>query len=763
VLDTETTGFVPRTHRVIELAWVLVEDGQITKEWTSLLGHDAPFIPPMVEVLTRIKTLDLQGKPTFAEVRAELEAVLTPDTLIVGQNIPFDLSMLKGEGLDLSHHAWLDTSMLASLAFPESRSFSLSYLSRTLGLPHAPVHRALGDVHATVALLERCFDRLCELPADLLTSAQALMQRGPAGWQQLAALIPPAKNGPRPSWLHFDRLSTTEGKNSALDLTPPPVGHVRLLELLPSESEVSSALHTPLCPGETKRLVAVKNLDATLRRQALPSGVAALEPPQFLLDPTAAEALLTQDTLNADELTLAMKLQWYAPRARRDVPLHGEERPVWNGRLACTEHHALYQEQINTAPPVVVLDHQQLLQLIQATDSPLMAAGTHVVITDASMLEDTATKAFGIELKLDDLRAASLQSAPLTSLSDLLAIWIGSLGGEDIRYLTTPDLQSLGAGNLRKLTADLIADSAHPAKTRELLLELQDVLREDSLDGRIVWVERRRGESLVLHVAPESPATLLKNALYDRFPTTLLVPPGASGDEAAIVPRGQASTRTPHAGQSVRPRLLLPSTDLRQLLQDPPTGKSIVLLGSKRAIEDVYVKYTEALEARDITLICQGTSGGQGRMEAEFLANEGTTLMLLTPWMYEGNELPAESVDRLIIESLPFDHPSHPVLSRRAEHYGSAFDQYLLPRTEQRLFRLLRTFCQQRRNLGDVQVLDQRLRTKAYGKRLMQYLQRLATFDDGELQPITPAPAASRLAPTAKPKPAKGNAQLPLL
>jgi Rad3-related DNA helicase len=78
---------------------------------------------------------------------------------------------------------------------------------------------------------------------------------------------------------------------------------------------------------------------------------------------------------------------------------------------------------------------------------------------------------------------------------------------------------------------------------------------------------------------------------------------------------------------------------------------------------------------------------------------------------------------------MPFDHPAHTVLSKRAEHFRNAFMEYTLPRLEHRLFRILRTFSRYRTDSGDVQILDKRLFEKEYGKRIRAYLEQ---FNDGE-------------------------------
>ncbi|MEK7591011.1 MAG: 3'-5' exonuclease, partial [Patescibacteria group bacterium] len=102
VLDTETTGFVPRVHKVIEFASMRIEGGEIVDTYEQLFHADE--VPPVVEALTRIRTLHIQDKPQFADKQQEILSHIGEGTLIVGQNVLFDLGMLKGEGLDLTHY-----------------------------------------------------------------------------------------------------------------------------------------------------------------------------------------------------------------------------------------------------------------------------------------------------------------------------------------------------------------------------------------------------------------------------------------------------------------------------------------------------------------------------------------------------------------------------------------------------------------------------------------------------------------------------------
>ena len=71
ILDTETTGFVPRVHRVIEFASIRVEEGTIVDEYEQLfaIGEE---LPPIIRALTHIHDSNLKGQPAIDEKRKEI-------------------------------------------------------------------------------------------------------------------------------------------------------------------------------------------------------------------------------------------------------------------------------------------------------------------------------------------------------------------------------------------------------------------------------------------------------------------------------------------------------------------------------------------------------------------------------------------------------------------------------------------------------------------------------------------------------------------
>ncbi len=727
VLDTETTGFVPRTHRVIEFAAMSVQEGKVTEEFEQLLSIEGK-IPPHVEVLTRIRTADLVNQPTFASILPAIEVMLQDDPIIVGQNIGFDIKMLKGEGLDLTDRPWIDTSMLASLVFPELESYSLGYVSAVLKLNHAPKHRALGDVRATMELLSKAWERLCELPAEDRTVIMDFASRSSEGYKRLFAALPESSASTRPSWL-VASPSSSKRKAGPLEVQLGEIhpGDIELLEEPLRPDFLSDFLSSVLKKKEEVRTwVAVKNLEATVRKHPPEKGISVLFPPFLLIDPAHQERFLAQQEFTADELTLAIKLHLYHPQKQSDFPLHGDERNIFEGKLAAKWGSDAYLSQELTN--VVLLDHRSLLRHL--LEEGFGQSGAHrMVIDDASMLEDTATKAWGWNVNVSALRAAAEGNVQLTKFTDLLQIWIEKTrSGTDLRYIVGSDLTSREAEGMRTHLASLRNDiTAEP--TASMLENLEKILDQDNLGGRIVWIDVYMDGSQYMNSVPLDIASALKEALYDRFPSDLLIPPQSSQTLHAILPHG-SKTKT-----VALPSLTAPFTihfpddcDLEKRITSCE-GKTIILVSGKRTIEDMYIKYAEALEAKGVTLLCQGLSGGQGRMQAEFLAASAPALLLLTPWTYEGFELPAGSVDHLVIHALPFDHPSHAVISRRSERFQNAFMDYFFPRLLHRLFRLLRTFARHASTGADVSVTDTRIVTKDYGKIIQKYLSQFSKED----------------------------------
>jgi DNA polymerase III epsilon subunit-like protein len=157
VLDFETTGLSAR-DRVIEIAAIRVERDRETV-FHRLCDPGFP-LPWRITEITGLTSADLAGQPAPQLAIRELqEAVLYDEPLLVAHNASFDLRFLNQEyrlaGLPLYGGTVLCTRNLARGLFPTLGSYKLEDLIGYLGIVNDQAHRALSDVRATYAALQR--------------------------------------------------------------------------------------------------------------------------------------------------------------------------------------------------------------------------------------------------------------------------------------------------------------------------------------------------------------------------------------------------------------------------------------------------------------------------------------------------------------------------------------------------------------------------------------------------------------------------------
>lgn len=133
-------------------------------------------------------------------------------------------------------------------------------------------------------------------------------------------------------------------------------------------------------------------------------------------------------------------------------------------------------------------------------------------------------------------------------------------------------------------------------------------------------------------------------------------------------------------------------------------------------------------------ILCQGEAPRSYLVE-EFLKDKDSVLLGVNS-MWQGIDVPGESLSCVVIEKLPFPHKNDPVMDALSEQ-GDAFYEYAVPRAiiafKQGFGRLIRTTTDR----GVVVVLDRRIRTKwsMYGRLFLNSLPNVplsASIDEVE-------------------------------
>ena len=173
VVDVETTGGQPPSHRITEIAAVVVRDGQIAEVFETLVNPERP-IPPFVTRLTRITWDMVKSKPKFAAITPRLLDVLEGN-VFVAHNAAYDWHFVTHEikrasGAEIFGRS-LCTAKLARRLLPHLPRRSLDYVANYYGVEISRRHRAGDDAVATAHCLIRMLDdaaqRGCETWQDL--------------------------------------------------------------------------------------------------------------------------------------------------------------------------------------------------------------------------------------------------------------------------------------------------------------------------------------------------------------------------------------------------------------------------------------------------------------------------------------------------------------------------------------------------------------------------------------------------------------------
>ena len=125
-VDVETTGTSAFYNRVIEIGIVKTLNGEIVKEYKTLINPQT-HIDPFIEQLTGIDPISLENAPTFEEVAPEIYELLS-DSFFVAHNVRFDYGFLRNEfkrsGIKLSLKHFC-TVKLSRLLYPDMKRHNM--------------------------------------------------------------------------------------------------------------------------------------------------------------------------------------------------------------------------------------------------------------------------------------------------------------------------------------------------------------------------------------------------------------------------------------------------------------------------------------------------------------------------------------------------------------------------------------------------------------------------------------------------------------
>lgn len=159
-VDIETTGGSYRNSRVLEVAAIRYENGEITQEFSTLINPET-HIPPQITQITGIRQNDIVDAPTFSDIAEQLEEVME-GAVFVAHNVKFDYSFLRNEfallGIEWSPRL-LCTVRLSRALYSQEKGHSLAKLIERHEIPVLDRHRALEDARAILYFSRLAFEK----------------------------------------------------------------------------------------------------------------------------------------------------------------------------------------------------------------------------------------------------------------------------------------------------------------------------------------------------------------------------------------------------------------------------------------------------------------------------------------------------------------------------------------------------------------------------------------------------------------------------
>jgi ATP-dependent DNA helicase DinG len=150
-------------------------------------------------------------------------------------------------------------------------------------------------------------------------------------------------------------------------------------------------------------------------------------------------------------------------------------------------------------------------------------------------------------------------------------------------------------------------------------------------------------------------------------------------------------------------------------------GRTLALFTSYNQLQNTAKAITGPLAQEGIIVYEQGSGPSPHTLLKSFRQAEQAVL-LGTRAFWEGVDIPGQDLSVLVIAKLPFQVPSDPIVSARAETYQDSFQEYMLPEAilsfRQGFGRLIRT----KQDIGVVAVFDKRIITKTYGDLFLSSL-----------------------------------------
>jgi DNA polymerase III epsilon subunit family exonuclease len=776
-LDLETTGIDREKDKIIEIGAIKFDQNRVIDRFETLINPEMP-IPQIASFITGIYAQDTENAPLIQDQIASLKEFIG-DYPIIGHFVHFDTEFLAANGLPLNN-AIFDTFYLSTILLPNLSSYSLETISRQFNFQHENKHRAADDALASMHLFRIILEQISAIEPTKKSEIKTLLTK--STWSAAQLFTEEKFSHNKESSLNRieiekSEIEITENESSKKILNSLQENQNLIIEDNFSENNLSKIL-IPVAKyanenPEAKFLLLINSLNKKIKPiEKLLTKIQEKHNPNLhsvfisncenYLDEKLFTEFLKKETFNDSESSLILKIILQLKSSKHkfihEIKLSDEEYAIFQ-TLSCTSENDSFLKILkekNTAN-LKITSYKNFIDILTKTqiEAPEF---THLIITQAGKFKKQIQLQSTEQVKIDDfiniIKTSKLDTQSKDQLASKFEIAFGLSG---IFFETESLIQKnnyqidLTNDHLNQKQFQQIIESLKNAYQEAIeKLELQNQKSTSHLISQnfkkfLKIIEKISDPLYAKHLVKQKSSMIFKSMnlqIIDHFSEFLEKknPQILLSDSSLDINDNFNFTLKSLKLKIKFNKFKIPTSEvfINTIVDLPPPSAAnfqeecenwltnffqenqqhtFILANSKRAMEQIFQTLKSKLDSQKFNIQGQNSTGSFGKI-IENLDSGKINITIGSQILWQEIDLKTHQQSVLIIQKLPFEIISDPIIKHESQFLNNSFLELLLPQAVLKFKEIIRKFDSSHYPF-EIFVLDQRLKTSKFGQNFL--------------------------------------------